>query len=103
MDNPSNPGGKLYFNLGNISELYDGVKQYENGLPEDGDVFTEQDFMNLVISLWFTPLQLLQERTNQDVGYDGYNDADEQKMLDDRATGLDFGPDPFQMIIMCIS
>ena len=35
-----------------------------------------------------------QERTNQDVGYDGYNDADEQKMLDDRATGLDFGPDP---------
>ena len=45
MDNPSNPGGKLYFNLGNISEdvLKDGKKQYENGLPEDGDASFEQD------------------------------------------------------------
>ena len=33
LDNPSNPGGKLTFNLGNISEdvLKDGKKQYENG------------------------------------------------------------------------
>ena len=39
-DNPSNPGGKLVLNLGNISEdvIKDGKKQYENGLPEDGDI-----------------------------------------------------------------
>src|SRR5690606_5600895 len=39
-DGSVNPGGKLIFNLGNISEdiIKDGRKQYENGLPEDGDV-----------------------------------------------------------------
>ena len=33
-------GGKLFINLGNISEdvLKDGKKQYENGLPEDGNI-----------------------------------------------------------------
>ena len=101
MDNPSNPGGKLYFNLGNISEdvLKDGKKQYENGLPEDGDVsvLNKTSYETVVPSnqsLVYTFATTGQERTNQDVGYDGYNDADEQKMLDDRATGLDFGPDP---------
>src|SRR5690606_376219 len=42
LDNPSNPGGKLFIDLGNISEdvLKDGKKQYENGLPENGDIST---------------------------------------------------------------
>ena len=33
--NPNSTGGKLYINLGNISEdvLKDGKRQYENGLP----------------------------------------------------------------------
>ena len=101
MDNPSNPGGKLYFNLGNISEdvLKDGKKQYENGLPENGDasVLNKTSYETVVPStqsLVYTFATTGQERTNQDVGYDGYNDADEQKMLDERETGLDFGPDP---------
>jgi len=40
QDNPTNPGGKLVLNLGNISEdiIKDGKKLYENGLPNDGDV-----------------------------------------------------------------
>ena len=44
MNNDTSPtpnqGGKLYVNLGNISEdiLKDGRKQYENGLPDDGDI-----------------------------------------------------------------
>ena len=45
LDNPTNPGGKLTINLGNISEdvLKDGKKQYENGLPEDGDITIYQN------------------------------------------------------------
>ena len=40
QDNPTNPGGKLVFNLGNISEdiIKDGRKLYENGLPQDGNI-----------------------------------------------------------------
>ncbi|NJW54865.1 T9SS outer membrane translocon Sov/SprA, partial [Salinimicrobium oceani] len=39
-ENSGNEGGKLVFNLGNISEdvVKDGRKQYENGLPEDGGI-----------------------------------------------------------------
>ena len=38
IDNPNHTGGKLYFNLGDISEdiLKDGKKFFENGLPTDG-------------------------------------------------------------------
>ena len=40
LNDSENNGGKLTFNLGNISEdvIRDGRKQYENGLPEDGDI-----------------------------------------------------------------
>lgn len=84
QQNENNPGGKLVFNLGNISEdvLKDGRKMYENGLPQDGNISM------LPVSEWQTVYpqnQSLiyafdtsgQERTNQDVGYDGYNDAEE--------------------------
>ena len=38
IENPNHRGGKLYFNLGDISEdiLRDGLKFFENGLPADG-------------------------------------------------------------------
>ena len=79
---PSN-GGKLYFNLGEISEdiLKDGKKQYENGLPEVNST------QNTVPSIWgrVPSSQSLiyafdtntANRAVQDVGLDGISDADE--------------------------
>ena len=96
MDNPTSQGGKLYVNLGNISEdvLKDGKKQYENGLPEDGNVslLNPTDFGGVVPqnqSLIYTFATTGQQRTNQDVGYDGYDDAEEIA-----AFGGQFGDDP---------
>lgn len=79
--------GKLYFNLGEISEdvLKDGRKQYENGLPGAGSN------QNTVASIWgrVPASQSLiyafdtsdANRASQDVGLDGINDAQEA-MLD---------------------
>ncbi|MEN3323476.1 cell surface protein SprA [Mariniflexile soesokkakense] len=96
QENPSNAGGKLVFNLGNISEdiIKDGRKVYENGLPKDGNIDL------LPVTAWGTVIpqnQSLvyafdttgQERTNQDVGYDGYDDAEEVSKF-----GASFGSDP---------
>ena len=84
QDNPNNPGGKLVFNLGSISEdvLRDGRKQYENGLPQDGNIglLTQTDYQTVVPqnqALIYAFDTTGQERTNQDVGYDGYDDAEE--------------------------
>ncbi|WP_188373470.1 T9SS outer membrane translocon Sov/SprA [Winogradskyella haliclonae] len=107
LDNPTNPGGKLTINLGNISEdvLKDGKKQFENGLPEDGNIDFLQN-INLQTpyavpqnqSLIYTFGTTGQQRINQDVGYDGYDDIEEQDIVDflEQQTGLslDFGPDP---------
>lgn len=96
QENPSNPGGKLVFDLGNISEdiVKDGRKLYENGLPKDGNKSL------LPVTAWGTVVpqnQSLiyafdttgQERINQDVGYDGYSDAEEISKF-----GATFGDDP---------
>ncbi|SHG68897.1 T9SS outer membrane translocon Sov/SprA [Winogradskyella jejuensis] len=107
LDNTTNPGGKLTINLGNISEdvLKDGKKQFENGLPEDGNIDFLQN-INLQTpyavpqnqSLIYTFGTTGQERINQDVGYDGYDDVEEQDIVQflENQTGqsLDFGPDP---------
>nr|WP_179374705.1 cell surface protein SprA [Winogradskyella wichelsiae] len=96
LDNPSNTGGKLFVNLGNISEdiLKDGQKQYENGLPEDGDIslLGRTDFGSIVPenqSLVYTFGTTGAERTNQDVGFDGFNDSEEILEF-----GAEFGEDP---------
>ena len=96
LDNPSNTGGKLFVNLGNISEdiLKDGKKQFENGLPENGDVSTLErtDFGGVVPqnqSLIYTFGTTGAERTNQDVGFDGFNDTEELLEF-----GVEFGEDP---------
>ncbi|WP_431157410.1 cell surface protein SprA [Winogradskyella poriferorum] len=96
LDNPAGQGGKLYVNLGNISEdvLKDGKKQYENGLPEDGDVslLNPTTFGGVVPqnqSLIYTFATTGQERANQDVGYDGYDDTEETIQF-----GPQFGEDP---------
>ena len=82
-ETPATNGGKLYFNLGEISEdiLKDGKKQYENGLPEAGSV------QNTTPSVWGrvpSSQSLIYafdtndgNRAVQDVGLDGISDADE--------------------------
>ncbi len=84
LNNPTNPGGKLTINLGNISEdvLKDGRKQYENGLPETGDISSlPQTVWGSVVpqnqSLIYAFSTLGGERNNQDVGFDGYDDNEE--------------------------
>lgn len=76
--------GKLYFNLGDISEdlLRDSRKSYENGLP------TSPDVENVDTTGWgrVPNIQALVEsfdteegsRVYQDVGYDGLSDSDER-------------------------
>ncbi|MFP4844179.1 cell surface protein SprA [Winogradskyella sp. PE311] len=105
LDNPTSTGGKLTINLGNISEdvLKDGKKQFENGLPEDGDITTIQQNTPTLQnpytvpqnqSLIYTFATTGQQRTNQDVGYDGYDDAEESLMLTQVFGANNFGEDP---------
>ncbi|WP_225036796.1 cell surface protein SprA [Winogradskyella sp. SM1960] len=96
LDNPSNTGGKLFVNLGNISEdiIKDGKKQFENGLPENGDISNlERTEFGTVVpqnqSLIYTFGTTGAERANQDVGLDGLNDMEEISEF-----GAQFGDDP---------
>ncbi len=96
LDNTSSLGGKLTINLGNISEdvLKDGRKQYENGLPEDGNIsmFPQTVWGGVVPqnqALIYAFSTLGQERENQDVGLDGYDDTEEASVF-----GGAFGADP---------
>ena len=88
LEDNDNNGGVLTFNLGNISEdiIKDGRKQYENGLPEDGDISL------LPVTTWGTVVPQNQSlvyafssvgdsRTNQDVGIDGYDDSEEANIF----------------------
>ncbi|MEX0361275.1 MAG: cell surface protein SprA, partial [Allomuricauda sp.] len=80
--NPAN-SGELVINLGNISEdiLKDGRKQYENGLPAS----TNHEIPRATIWGQVPSTQSLvyafdadeSNRTLQDVGFDGLNDAEE--------------------------
>jgi cell surface protein SprA len=85
----TNPGGDLYFNLGNVSEdiLRDGRKSFEHGLPADGDI-TKTDATNwgrvskqqsLVKAFDNSP----QARANQDIGLDGLSSKDESAFFSD--------------------
>jgi cell surface protein SprA len=75
--------GKIVFNFGSITEdvLKDGRKQYENGLPTDGGnqntTLTTFAKIPSTQSLIYAFDSEGQERLNQDVGYDGFDDADE--------------------------
>lgn len=86
----SNQVGDLYINLGNISEdiVKDNRKMFENGLPEDG-VKLEGANINRTIwgdvprnpSIIYAFSEEDGARTNQDLGFDGLNDAEEQQNL----------------------
>lgn len=85
--NTANPnGGKLYFNLGNISEdvLKDGKRQYENGLPTPTNN-APVDNSTVWGKVPANPLQVTNafnidpnDRQFQDVGFDGLQDEEEQ-------------------------
>lgn len=87
---PTNPGGDLYINLGNVSEdvLKDSRLSFENGIPYPTDP------TKLDITQWGYVPRFQQQITRsfdndpaarlvQDVGYDELNNADEQLRFTD--------------------
>ncbi|UAM96981.1 cell surface protein SprA [Polaribacter litorisediminis] len=86
----SNQVGDLYINLGNISEdiVKDNRKMFENGLPEDG---LKLNGSNVNTTIWgdvprnpsiiYAFSEEDAARTNQDLGFDGLNDLEEQQNL----------------------
>ncbi len=95
---PQTNTGKIYFNLGEISEdvLKDGRKQYENGLGPDqilapsiwGDVPASQ-------SLIYAFDTNADNRTNQDVGLDGLTNAKEAATYNNFASEPDPAADDY--------
>ena len=89
IENPNHTGGKLYFNLGDISEdiLRDGVKFFENGLPADGsDENVEFTAWGRVPTTQLIVNAFDQEesaRQYQDVGFDGLQDSRERDYFDE--------------------
>lgn len=97
---PSTNTGKIYFNLGEVSEdiLKDGRKQYENGLGPDqilvnprplwGDVPASQ-------SLIYAFDTNVDNRKNQDIGLDGLNNDAEAAVYTNYASELDPAADDY--------
>jgi cell surface protein SprA len=87
INRPGSSGGKLYFNLGNISEdiLKDGKRQYENGLPtphnqppvDESTVWGRVPTNPLQVTNAFS--NEVDDRPYQDVGYDGLTDTAERR------------------------
>lgn len=84
IENPNHRGGKLYFNLGDISEdiLRDGLKFFENGLPADGSddgveytVWGRVPTIQMIVNAFENDPSA---RQYQDVGYDGLYDEIER-------------------------
>ncbi len=110
IENPNHKGGKLYFNLGDISEdiLRDGRKFYENGLSADGSdedveftawgrVPTKQMIVNAFDNQTGS-------RIYQDVGYDGLPSTREadyfrESFIDRVAATFGVGSQAYQMAI----
>jgi cell surface protein SprA len=99
-------GGKLRFNLGEISEdiIKDGRHGFENGMPADGDInqtistewgrITRQQF--LIPAFDNSP----EARSNQDIGLDGLKSEDEVEFFRDRFINrLNVNPDVLEEIV----
>ena len=90
-NNIANQVGDLYINLGNISEdiVKDNRKMFENGLPEDG---LKIDGNNVNRTIWgdvprnpsiiYAFSEEDAARVNQDLGFDGLNNNEEQNLAD---------------------
>ena len=93
--------GKVYFNLGSISEdiLKDGRKQYENGLPEPGSntltISTVWGKVPSAQSLIYAFDTDQGNRGAQDVGFDGLNDAGESTIYNNYAGESDPAADNY--------
>ncbi|RNC91860.1 MAG: cell surface protein SprA [Allomuricauda sp.] len=83
VDGEATSTGELVLNLGNISEdiLKDGRKQYENGLPGvNSNEFTAPTVWGAIPSTQSLVYAFDADEANrslQDLGFDGLNDADE--------------------------
>lgn len=106
---PNHPGGKLYFNLGNISEdiLKDSRKAFENGLPTSAINYATGANANLVDTTIWGRVPTVQVLVNafdntpgtrpfQDIGIDGLDNNDEAAFFPNFAgfTDLQGNPDP---------
>jgi cell surface protein SprA len=87
IKNPNSKGGKMYLNLGNVSEdiLKDGKRFYENGINTP-NIPTSVDSSNTWGKTPVNPIQITQafsnnpdDRPYQDVGFDGLDDDGERR------------------------
>ncbi|NGZ88796.1 T9SS outer membrane translocon Sov/SprA [Psychroflexus maritimus] len=104
-ENQNNPGGKVVLNFGSISEdiLKDGRKQFENGLPEDGGTqntittnFAKVPSNQSLVYAFDTEGD---DRVNQDVGLDGFNNALETQQFPQFANFDDPARDDYQFYL----
>ncbi|MFV5691609.1 cell surface protein SprA [Flavobacterium sp. LT1R49] len=97
---PQSNTGKVYFNLGEVSEdvLKDGRKQYENGLGPDQILANPQSIWGDVPasqSLIYAFDTNADNRTNQDVGLDGLANAKEGSIYNNYASDSDPAGDDY--------
>ncbi|WP_425390186.1 cell surface protein SprA [Ekhidna sp.] len=90
-------GGKLYFNLGSVSEdvAPDDKHAFENGLPANGEIGAITTWGQITEDQYLTNFfeNSPGARDNQDVGIDGLTDDDEQLILDQNNVALNLSPD----------
>jgi cell surface protein SprA len=97
---PQNNTGKIYFNLGEISEdvLKDGRKQYENGLGPDQILVNPQPIWGDVPasqSLIYAFDANADNRNNQDIGLDGLTNSNEGSIYNNFASEIDPAADDY--------
>ncbi|MFB9078741.1 cell surface protein SprA [Flavobacterium procerum] len=97
---PTNNTGKIYFNLGEVSEdvLKDGRKQYENGLGPDQIMVNPQPIWGDVPasqSLIYAFDTNAENRKNQDVGLDGLPNSKEGTVYTNYASEADPAADDY--------
>ncbi len=99
---PAFDNGKIFFNLGEISEdvLQDGHKQYENGLPAVGSTTPALPVVWGKIptstSLIYAFDNDTANRALQDLGYDGINDSEEAGKYNNSTNPNDPANDNYQ-------
>lgn len=82
-------GGKLVFNIGDVSEnlLTEGKHEFENGLPADGstDRTEPTPYGRVTTEAYLTEFfdNSAAARENQDVGLDGINSIEERELYED--------------------
>jgi cell surface protein SprA len=101
---PNTNSGKIYFNLGEISEdvLKDGRKQFENGLGPGQILVNPQPIWGNVPasqSLIYAYDTNTANRTNQDIGLDGLTNANEGTIYTNFASQPDPAADDYKYFL----